>query len=313
MIEDYTSQWQGIPVKIYDPETALECPNRIYRIAFSWENEETGGFKEQFAKYLADPACPETVGLSLGLDDESADSFYNSAVKNLLENKDKFPKLRWLFLGEMTQEDSEMTWIGQGDVGAPVLDVFPLLEELHVRGGDGYESTLAFTKTSHSNLKKLGVQTAGLSKDAFKGIIESDFPELESLEIWLGCDDRGGSVTIDDVRDLLLGNPFPKLKSLGLKNSDIINDVAREVADAPILDQLEELDLSLGILQDEGGMALARSARILSLVKLNLSHHYLTDAVMAELEKLDLQVDLSDQEVADEWDGEAHYYVAVEE
>jgi len=223
MIEDYTKQWQGIPVVEYNPEKALECPYRIYRIAYSWDHEDRGGFKEQFAKYLADPVCGESVGLSLGLDNDVAESFYDDSVKALIENKGKFTKLRWLFLGEMLMEDSEITWIGQGDVGAPVLDSFPLLEELHARGGEGGD--LAFTKTSHVNLKKLVIQTAGLPKEAFQGILQCDFPELEELEIWLGSDERGADTTVDNVRDLLLGNPFPKLKSLGLMNSEIINEV----------------------------------------------------------------------------------------
>jgi len=311
MIEDNTTQWQGIPVKAYNPSEPLECPNRIYRMAFSWDDEVP--FSETFPKYLADPACGETVGLSLGLDGESADGFYESSVKALLENKEKFPKMRWLFLGEMTQEESEMTWIGQGDVGAPVLEAFPNLEELHARGGEGYQGNIAFTKTSHAKLKKLALETAGLTREAFRGVMESDFPELETLELWLGCEDRGGSVTIDDVRDLLQGCPFPKLKTLGLMNAEMINEVAKEVVNAPILEQLETLDLSLGVLQDEGGRALLGSEKILSLLKLNLSRHYLSDEVMAEFQKLDLDVDVSDQEEADEWDGEKHYYVAVEE
>lgn len=308
MIEDYTTQWQGIPVKAFEPGSPLECPNRIYRIAYSWDNEDLGGFLEQFPKYLADPLCAESVGLSLALNGDTADGFYDSVAKELLKNTASFPKLRWLFLGEMTQEDSELTWIGQGDVGAPVLQAFPLLEELHARG-----EGIVFTKTRHSKLKKLVIQTAGLTKEAFSGIIQSDFPELESLEIWLGCDERGANVTADDVRDLFLGNPFPKLKSLGLNNSEIVNDVAKEIADAPILDQLEVLDLSLGVLQDEGGLALVKSEKILSLLKLNLSHHFLSDEVVAKFRALDLEVDLSDQEEGDEWDDEVHYYVAVSE
>jgi len=313
MIEDYTKQWQGIPIKAYNPGSALECPYRIYRIAYSWEHDDWGDFKPQFAKYLADPACGESVGLSLGLNEESADAFYDESVKALIENKASFPKLRWLFLGEMLMEDSELTWIGQGDVGSPVLDAFPLLEELHARGGEGGESGIAFTKAAHPNLKKLVLQTAGLSREAFQGVLESNFPELESLELWLGSDERGADCSVDDLRDLLLGNPFPKLKSLGLMNSEIITDVAKEIANAPILDQLEELSLAGGTLQDDGAKALLASPGIGKLKKLDLSHHYMSTEVMSQFANLGPVVDVSEQEQGDEWDGEVHYYVAISE
>ena len=313
MIEDYTKQWQGIPVKAYNPGEALECPYRIYRIAYSWDHEDWGGFREQVAKYLADPACQETVGLSLGLCNDTADGFYTDAVKPLLENKASFPKLRWLFLGEMLMEDSELSWIGQGDVGTPVLDAFPLLEELHARGGEGYQSNIEFTKATHPNLKKLVIQTTGLRKETLRGILESDFPELESLELWLGTDEREADCTVDHVRDLLLGNPFPKLKSLGLMNSEIINEVAKEIANAPILDQLEELSLAGGTLRDDGAQALLASAGIGTLQKLDLSHHYMSTEVMKQFAGIAPTVDVSDQEEADEWGDEVHYYVAISE
>ncbi len=313
MIEDYTKQWQGIPVVPYNSEKALECPYRIYRLAYTWDNEEWGGFEVQFAKYLQDPACGESVGLSLGLNNDVAESFYADSVKRLLENKEKFSKLRWLFLGEMLMEDSEMTWIGQGDVGAPVLDAFPLLEELHARGGEGYQNNIAFTKASHSKLKKLVIQTAGLRKEAFQGILQSDFPELESLEIWLGCEERDADISVDDLRDFFQGNPFPKLKSLGLMNSEITNKVVEEIVDAPILDQLEELSLALGTLQDEGAKMLLSSEKIKTLKKLDLHHHYMSNEVMAQFANLGPVVDVSDQEEGDEYDGTVDYYVAVSE
>ena len=313
MIEDYTKQWQGIPVIAYNPEKALECPYRIYRVAYSWDHEEWGDFKTQFSKYLADPACGESVGLSLGLNDDSADSFYDNSVKALIENKASFPKLRWLFLGEMLMEDSELTWIGQGDVGSLVLNAFPLLEELHARGGDGYENNMAFSKAAHPNLKKLVIQTGGLPKEAFKAILESDFPELESLEVWLGSDERGADCSVDDVRDLLLGNPFPKLKSLGLMNSEIINEVAKEIANAPILDQLEELSLAGGTLQDDGAKALLASPGIGKLKRLDLSHHFMSTEVMSQFANLGPVVDVSDQMEGYDYDGKIEYYVAISE
>ncbi len=308
MIEDYTHQWEGIPVVPFNPEKTLDCPNRIYRIAYSWNHEERGGFEKQFATYLSDPKCEETVGLSLGLNDETADTFYDDVVKSVISNRVKFPKLRWLFAGEMLSEDSEITWIEQGDVGLPLLGSFPNLEELHVRGcGE------SFSKVKHEKLKVLVIQTAGLDKDTFEGVVSSDFPELEVLELWLGCEERDADVTVDDLRKLFNNNPFPKLKVLRLMNSELVNEIAKEVAIAPILDQLEELSLAFGVLQDHGAKFLLESERVKKLRKLDLNHHYMSEEMMSKLEVLGPEVDVSGKEEADRYDDEVCYYVAVSE
>ena len=308
MISDSLTVWNGIPIKLYTLDEELQCPDTIYKIAYSWDEEVE--FSIQFAKYLEDPKCADSIGLSIGLNEESANEFYDEAVKLFLQNAGKFPKLKWLFLGDMEGEESELTWIEQGDVGAPVLDLFPHLEVFYARGGEG---SMKFSKCAHKSLKKLVLQPAGIDDKMFKNILASDFPELEELELWLGSEERGADLNEDDVRDLLLGNPFPKLKSLGLMNSEITNSIAKDIATAPILDQLETLDLSMGTLQDDGALALLASDKVKTLKKLNLSHHYVSEDVAKQFSDLGIQVDLSDPEEADEWDGIDHYYVAISE
>ena len=123
MIRERVKEWNGLPIKLYNPNEKLKCPDVIYKIAYSWDAESEGGFQEQFPKYLADEKSGETIGISLGLDTDIADGFYSDTVKEFLKHKEKFSKLRWLFLGDMVSEESELTWIEQGDVGAPVLEL----------------------------------------------------------------------------------------------------------------------------------------------------------------------------------------------
>ena len=309
MITDSLKEWNGIPIKIYNSNSPLNCPNAIYKITYNWDDDDSD-FATQFPLYLADPKCSESIGLSIGLNDESADSFYDESVKSIIENSEKFPNLKWLFLGDMEGEESELTWIEQGDVGSPVLSKFPKLEALYARGG---EDSMEFSKASHSTLKELVLQPGGVSQDMLKNILQSDFPELEHLEIWLGSEERGADVTADDIRDLLEGNPFPKLKRLGLMNSEITTEIAKDIVNAPILDQLEELDLSMGTLKDEGALALLASDKIKSLKSLNLNHHYMSNEVMQQFSSLEIKVDVSEQMDADSYDDEIYYYVAVSE
>ena len=310
MSTETPNEWNGLPIKRYQSGQSLNCPDTIYKIAYDWDNEKAGEFTEQFPQYLADPKSAATIGLSLGLNGECADEFYEEAVTLLLQHKVQLPKLRWLFLGDMEMEESELTWIGQGDVGAPVLQSFPELEVLYARGGEG---SMSFTPCSHPRLKKLVLQPGGMDKQFLRNLLASDFPALETLELWLGDDERGGDLTPDDVRDLLMGNPFPQLTTLGLCNSAIINGIARDIATAPILAQLQHLDLSMGTLQDDGALALLASDQIRNLQSLNLSHHYMTTPIMREFATLGIPVDVSQQEEPDDWDGEAHYYIAISE
>ncbi len=310
MISESLKEWNGTPIKLYKSSEALECPDVIYKIAYSWDNESAGGFQELFPQYLADEKSKESVGLSLGLDGDMADGFYTDTVQTLLKHKDQFPKLKWLFLGDMVGEECELTWIEQGDVGAPVIDSFPQLEVLYARGGEG---SMEFSKASHPKLKKLVLQPGAMTKEMLDGLLASEFPELEELELWLGDDERGGDLTTDDVRELLMGNPFPKLKKLGLMNSGIVNEIAKDIGSSAIIDQIEELDLSMGTLQDDGALALLASDKVKSLKSLNLRHHYISSPIMDQFKDLSVSVDVSEQQSPDDWDGELHYYIAISE
>jgi len=273
MVDEHLKEWNGIPIKNYDPAESASSDS-IYRLVVDWDDSIS--FNEKLEKFLADPESSNVVGLSLGGNGDSAMEYYTDIVKPFLQHASHFPKLRFLFVGEMDQEESELTWIGMNDCGAPVLNIFPALEDLRIRGGldyaEGENDALLFSSARHICLN-----------------------------------------TIDDLKPLVLDNPFPKLKALALKNSEIINDVAKLLATAPILSQLEELDLSLGTLTDEGALALLESEGVEGLKKLNLSYHFMSNEVMERFSSLGIAVDVSNQEEPDNWDGEDHYYVAVSE
>lgn len=307
MIPDKLTNWLGYPVEPWIPSKGLpDYKNKIYRLEYDWDNEIP--LHELMEAFFAGEGVEETPGLSLGNPYDTAEDF-GSEVAFLVENKDKLPKLRALFLGEMDQEDSEISWIENGAVG-PVLSAFPGLEDLRIRGGNG----LTWEPSRHICIKKLIIETGGLSKSVLEGILESVMPELEHLEIWLGTEEYGWDGNAMSVKPFLYDNPFPKLKYLGLKNCDHQNDIARIASDAPVLDQLEVLDLSCGTLQDSGGEALLGSERVKQLQKLDLHHHFMSDELVAQFEASDLNVDVSGQEEADDWgNGEMFYYTAVSE
>ncbi|MBB0232566.1 hypothetical protein [Streptomyces calidiresistens] len=78
------------------------------------------------------------------------------------------------------------------------------------------------------------------------------------------------------------------------------------LSSAPVVAQLEELDLSLGLLTDTGGRALLEGQPLTHLKRLNLHHHFLTEpvraALRAALEPFGVDLDLSEpQDPEDEW------------
>ena len=201
-----------------------------------------------------------------------------------------------------------MSWIKQTDISR-ALSIFPNLEELRARG----QEDLEFSACRHLGLKKLVIETGGMPKAVLHGIAGSAFPALEHLELWLGTDEYGFDGTISDVLPLLNPEIFPELKHLALGNSHLQNEVAAAVAASPLLEQLESLDLSLGVLNDEGAVPLLTSERLENLKRLNLHRNYLSKVMAGRFLSLDTEVDVGGQEEPENYNNELQYYVAVGE
>jgi hypothetical protein len=146
-----------------------------------------------------------------------------------------------------------------------------------------------------------------------RAAIGADLPTLEHLELWLGTPEYGGDTAIADLEPLLSGTRFPSLRYLGLRDSAIADQIAFAIAQSPVLDRIRVLDLSLGTLGDEGAAALLASPLVARLEKLDIHHHYCSDETVARLRQLGIEVDVSEQEEADEDDGSTWRYVAVGE
>ncbi|MEU5535384.1 hypothetical protein [Streptomyces sp. NPDC020362] len=135
------------------------------------------------------------------------------AATPLLEAAECFPRLQALLLGD----EQDFTSIRQTDL-TPVLERFPLLERLDVRGKHGLE----LRPIHHAALKILRFESCGLPSDVARAVSASDLPGLEHLDLWLGVEDS--EVDVADVADLaaiLSGERLPALRSLGLENSAI--------------------------------------------------------------------------------------------
>jgi hypothetical protein len=236
------------------------------------------------------------------------DTDSSHVVEALVSASDELPNLEALFVGDIVSEECEISWIVQSDV-TPLLNAFPGLTYLCVRGGNGLE----LSGLRHDGLTSLVVESGGLGGRVVRDVAAARLPALEHLELWLGMPHYGGTATVDDLAPLLAGENFPALTYLGLRDSEIADQIAEAVADAPILERIRVLDLSLGTLGDAGAAALLSSPAVARLEKLDLHHHFCSDEMVQKLRQSGIRVDASDQLATERYGGDEWRYVAVGE
>ena len=312
-IYEHITEFAGKPVVDWEPGEPLDEPADVaYRISVSWDESEAGRrWTDKFAGFLDDPASGRVTALivgpwaAVGVGDEST---AERIVEALASARDRLPALTALFVGEIISEESEISWIEQTDV-SPLFNAYPRLEHFAVRGGNN----LRLGAPRHDNLRALVVEAGGLPRQVVHDVVAAQLPELRHHELWLGTDEYGGDTTLDDLAPILAGDLFPKLEYLGLRDSEIADEIAIAIVSAPILERIKVLDLSLGTLTDAGAAALLASPAVAKLQKLDIHHHYCSPEMVEKLEALPIEVDAGEPQEADEWDGELHRYVAVGE
>ncbi|MCU0495775.1 MAG: STM4015 family protein [Anaerolineae bacterium] len=282
----------------FDPQDPLNL-DVFYRIAIGWDSESDWGY--HFARFLAHPNVAQITGIVIGHWASDFDQRDSSPIVEALVNA-RLPHLKAIFLGDITYEENELSWIIQSDI-APLFEAYPQLEHLGVRGGEG----LIFNVIQHAALKSLTVQTGGLDIRILQDLARSDLPNLESLELWLGTSGYGWNGTIDDVARFIQSlDRFPKLSALGLCDSEIADEIAQQIVNSTLLDQISSLDFSFGTFGDEGAEALINSPKTLKLKTLRLEHHFCSDAIVEKLGQLPIEVVIFNQRQPDTYDNQRY-------
>lgn len=309
------SEFYGKPVEDFDPHKGLENPKGVaYRFRLDWSAYEAGETLDvqlSGAIEKEPEKAAQIEALVIGCwSFEMGGS--DSLIDTLVKLADKLPSLEALMFGDITYEEQEISWIEQSDVG-PLVMAFPDLLHFRVRGGNG----LGFSNVKHDRLKTLIVETGGLSTATIRDIVKAELPELEHLELWLGSANYGFEASTQDLRPIFDANAWPNIEYLGLRDSEIADEIAEALAPAKgaessgaVLDRIKVLDLSMGTLTDRGAEALLGNPKIQRLEKLDLHYHYMSDHWMDKFRELEIQVDVSDQQEDDDPD---YRYVAVSE
>ncbi len=301
-ISAHLREFAGKPVVEFPTENPPHPGTVIYRIRVDWDDEIT--WQEKFAQFLDLPDIDQTTGIVIGnWKVEYPQGAPEQVIQSLVASRDQLPNLKAIFLGDIISEENEMSWIENTDI-SPFLTGFPELKILRVRGADG----LSLGGLNHAHLEHLAVESGGLPRRILEEVIDSKLPALAHLELWLGIEFYGLNFGLAELEPIFEGKGFPKLTYLGLCNSDLADEIAKAIVDAPILSQLEVLDLSMGTLGDEGAEALYQSDMVKNLVRLDLSHHYCSDEMMNKMLSLPIEVDMSDQEVEDVYERKGETY-----
>lgn len=271
---------------------------------FSLSYEETEKEIVLLDKILKDKHLPEYKQIAVGCWDYEGDSC-EELVKGLVEHKDKIEQLEGLFWGDIDQEEQEVSWIEQTDL-SPLFDVLPRLSNLKIKG----TNNLRLGQSARPQWKSLEIISGGLPSAVVEDIIKSDLPNLEKLVLYIGVDEYGFDGTLDTFRPLLSKEKFPKLTYLGLVNSEEEDNIVEMILQSDILPQLKVLDISAGVLKDEGAqLLLDNKEKIAHLEFVNMKYNYLSKEMIKKLQQeLPMKLDTSDRQEPDGDDDEDDYW-----
>ncbi|MFD4026771.1 STM4015 family protein [Streptomyces sp. NPDC058576] len=305
--------FHGLPVHTPEPSSvALPAADSVaWRLVYDYDEE--AGFAVLWERFLETVDTTRVRALVIGPWWEDDYTPFAPVMELIVAHADRFPALRALFLADVVGEECEVSWLKMCDV-TPVLEALPALEEFGVRGC-GQEG-LGLRPLRHAALKTLRFESGGLPGELVRAVAASELPALERLDLWFGSSWYGGDATVDDLRPVLSGGVFPRLRHLGLQNSEIQDEIAAAVGSAAVVAQLESLALSMGTLSDTGGEALVNGQPLSHLSTLDLRHHFLSDPVLDRIRAACAPAVVEAGEAEEDYgdpDDEPERYVAVSE
>ncbi|MFD9690817.1 STM4015 family protein [Kitasatospora sp. NPDC059088] len=308
-VSHHLKHFHELPIHEFAPDDTRHRPAAgevAWRLALEYDAKH--GFEELWRSFLQSVDPAGVRALVIGPWWQGGYSPVRVAVEAMAAAADRLPALEAVFLGDVTFDECEISWLEMGDV-TPLLTAFPRLASLTVRGS----MDLCLLPVRHDRLTSLCFESGGLPATVVRAVAGSELPALERLELWLGVDEYGGDTTLDDLAPFLDGSRLPRLRHLGLQNSEFQDEIAAALAHAPVVARLESLSLSMGVLSDEGAAALLEGQPLTHLRALDLHHHYLTEEMGQRLRQALPGVDLDLTEAEDAGEDDEDRYVAVAE
>ncbi len=248
----------------------------------SYEYDDDPEILEFLSNFKAQENSDKVEEIVIGMWEEGYDKSSKHILDFFIENKNHFSNVKHFFIGDIESEENEISWIQQSNF-EDFLKAYSHIETLKIRGGN----SLTMGTFNLPNLKELTIESGGLDDELIQNIAKSksSLTSLEYLEIWFGISDYGATVTKETVKELLANNPFPNLKHLGLMNSEIQDDIVVTLENHEILERIKVLDISMGVLKENGGDSLLKNDGLDKLEKLVCDFHYMTEEQTKALRK----------------------------
>lgn len=196
----------------------------------------------------------------------------------------------------------QISWHHTGSL-AKLWSRVPNLREVQLESGD------FDTGPIHApSLERAFFVTGGLGQECARNIFAGTMPKLKRLEVFFGDDNYGGDCSVEQVVPFLARTDLPNLEYLGLKNAEFADDIVRALKGAPVLRTVKTLDLSLGVLTDDGAAALLElKDELKHLECLDVSENFMTLDAAKRLEGLCPKVLTDKQKTGD------YRYVSIAE
>ncbi len=267
------------------------------------EYEEQGKGAETLVEdILADPDFPVLTELVIGDWGNSWEDGCQKILDGIVEQAERFSHIESLFIGDMDYEECEVSWIIQGDYSR-LWAAMPQLKELTIKGS----TDLELGEICHEGLESLTIICGGLSRSVLNSIQDAKLPGLKKLLLYIGVEAYGFDGDENTVKELLEKADFPKLTYLGIEDSEIQDELAQVVLESKFMGQIETLDLANGTLTDKGGELLLKELpKWPNVKKLDVHYHYMSDEMAGKLEALPLEVDASEGNEDERYNGEIY-------
>jgi len=264
---------------------------------------------------LASPACRFLRALRFRQTVTDYSPLYERFLHRLA--KDVPPTLRTLVIGDFRFEPgyrsmgTEMSWIGIGNL-APLVKKLGALTTLIIQGGTTRsEQPLKLGALHLPALRHFELRSGGLDRASIRAVCKAHWPKLERLALWFGDPDYGAQGRLADITSILAGDGLGNLRHFGLCNSTFADELCAALPRAKILRRLATLDLSMGVLTDDGAAHLLRHRDAFAhLERLDLSACFVTAEMQRRLGDLCRDVRMERQRDPNEYE---HRYVAIGE
>ena len=256
---------------------------------------------------VSSPAAASLRELTLGLFNFAGGGLEDVALDII--SGGVLAELERLFIGDFQIDQQEISWVELGDI-SPLYPFTPKLHSLRLHGAG-----ILLGELEHPTLARLEIETGGLPRESVVSLAHAELPALAYLEAWFGREDYGGTTDIDALRPIFTTPTLPKLRHLGLQNSEMQDQIAAALANSPLLARVESVDLSMGTMHEPGAQAiLANAVSFEHLVALNLEDNYIPRQPCKQLDaRFGPMVECGRQRTPELADGEPHYYASVGE